>query len=277
MGHSLFRVFPLRLCLPCVFPCLLLASFVLFVEHLISFSVYINVIAGWNIKTASKTGTINRTFTATILAVVMHFTGAMGMLFWRRDWFLMLTPFNLLVMFFLLIWTLPEKNRKIYALFAGAFSIGVITEMIGVKTGFLFGQYEYGNVLGFKLNGVPILIGINWFIIVYASGMLALQVRKLFNPPCGATEQRTFSKWFGNSVIIDGAVIATFFDVIMEPAAVRLGFWSWQNGTIPLMNYLSWFLVSVVILFLFRQTALKNHQFAINLLIIQAIFFLVLR
>ncbi len=235
------------------------------------------MLAHWNIKTASKTGTINRTFTATVLAGVMHLAGAMGMLFWRRDWFLMLTPFNLLVMFFLLIWTLPEKNKKIYQFFILAFLVGITTEMIGVKTGILFGQYQYGNVLGFKINGVPLLIGINWFIIVYACGMLAMKLRSIFLPPCGAAGQSVFSKWIGTSVIIDGAVLATFFDILMEPAAVKLGFWSWDNGYIPLMNYLSWFLVSVVILFIFRKTDIKQHSFAINLLIIQALFFLVLR
>ena len=234
------------------------------------------MLAHWNIKTASKTGTINRTHTATVLAVVMHLAGALGMLFWRRDWFLMLTPFNLLVMFFLLIWTLPEKNKKIYRLFVAAFSIGIIAEMIGVKTGILFGQYQYGNILGFKINGVPMLIGINWFIIVYACGMLALQLRSIFIPACGTLGSSTFIKWIGTSVIIDGAILATIFDVIMEPAATKLGFWSWQNGSIPLMNYLSWFLVSVIILFIFRKIPLKNHPFAINLLIIQALFFLLL-
>jgi putative membrane protein len=234
------------------------------------------VLANWNIKTGQISGTVNRTMTATLLAMVMHLTGALGMIFWRRDWFLMLTPFNLLVMFLLLIWTLPEKNSKLYSLMISAFIIGTGTEMIGVKTGFLFGQYEYGNVLGVKINGVPLLIGINWFIIVYASGMLAQKLRQLFNPPCGSAGQHAFSKWLGTSVIIDGAVIATIFDILMEPAAVRLGFWSWQNGTIPLMNYLSWFMVSVVILFLMQKTPFKIHQFAINLLIIEAIFFLAL-
>jgi bisanhydrobacterioruberin hydratase len=245
-----------------------------FIEHLQHLTVIISVLANWNIKTAKKTGTINRTLTATLLAAVMHLTGALGMLFWRRDWFLMLTPFNLLVMFFLLIWTLPEKDGKLYSLMISAFVIGTATEMIGVKTGFLFGHYEYGNVLGLKINGVPLLIGINWFIIVYASGMLAQKLRLLFNPPCGTTGQHAFSKWLGTSIIIDGAVIATMFDILMEPAAVRLGFWSWQNDTIPLMNYLSWFMVSVVILFLMQKTPFKIHQFAINLLIIEAIFFL---
>ncbi|MBK7882949.1 MAG: carotenoid biosynthesis protein [Chitinophagaceae bacterium] len=44
--------------------------------------------------------------------------------------------------------------------------IGIAVEIIGVKTGFLFGNYSYGIVLGPKIQSVPILIGINWFIII---------------------------------------------------------------------------------------------------------------
>ena len=179
-------------------------------------------------------------------------------------------------MFFLLIWTLPEKNKNIYGLFTISFAIGIITEIIGVKTGLLFGRYEYGNILGFKISGVPMLIGINWFIIIYASGMLGGQLRKIFTPSHGACSRISDSNWVVSTIFIDGALIATMFDLIMEPAAIKLGFWSWNNGTIPLMNYLSWFLISVAILFLFRKLPFKNHPFAVNLLIIQTIFFLVL-
>jgi bisanhydrobacterioruberin hydratase len=233
--------------------------------------------ADWFIKTIHKTGTINRTLTATVLAMVIHLAGALGMLFGRRDWFLMLTPFNLLFMFFLLIWTLPEKNNRLYGFFTLAFFIGLFTEMVGVKTGWLFGNYHYGEVLGFKINQAPLIIGINWFIIVYASGMMARQLMNFISQRFQFQQRTVNSKWISSVVIIGGAFIATVFDVIMEPAAVKLGFWTWENGNIPIMNYVSWFLVSGIILFIFRHASFKTHQFAINLLIIQALFFLVLR
>ena len=233
------------------------------------------MLAQWNIKSVSKTVSVNRTITATVLAFVMHLSGALGMLFWRRDWFLMLTPFNLLVMFFLLIWTLPEKSKAIYRFFILAFCLGVGTEMIGVKTGLFFGQYQYGKVMGFSFNGVPLLIGIYWFIIVYASGLLAIKIRDIFSN--GESRSGAFTKWTAAFFIIGGASLATLFDYIMEPAATKLGFWSWENDSIPVLNYLSWFLVSFCILFFSRSVSLKHHPFAINLLLIQALFFLILR
>jgi putative membrane protein len=78
-------------------------------------------------------------------------------------------------------------------------------------------------------------------------------------------------------VILDAALIATIFDWIMEPAAVTLGFWSWEGGLIPLLNYLTWFGISLIILFLFTRLRLKQHQFAVNLLLIQASFFMLVR
>jgi uncharacterized membrane protein len=31
----------------------------------------------------------------------------------------------------------------------------------------------------------------------------------------------------------------------MEPAAVKLGFWNWNGGHIPIHNYFSWFWTSL--------------------------------
>ena len=45
------------------------------------------------------------------------------------------------------------------------FLIGMFSEFIGVNYGVIFGEYIYGNNLGFKLFGVPFLIGLNWVIL----------------------------------------------------------------------------------------------------------------
>jgi len=214
---------------------------------------------------------------ATILAIAMHLAGAMGSIFGFSEMFASLTPFNLVTMFGLLVWTLPEKNTRILIFFLVAAITGFTCEVIGVKTGALFGHYSYSNILGWKFQDVPLLIGINWFIVVYASGMLALQLRQLVATHIPFPGKAIYSKWIGLSVILDAALIATIFDWIMEPAAVTLGFWSWEGGQIPLLNYLTWFGISLIILFLFTRLRLKQHQFAVNLLLIQASFFMLVR
>ena len=216
-----------------------------------------------------------KTRTATILAVLMHLAGLILILIGANKVFETLTPFNLVVMFFLVIYTAPgDKNKFLLFLFI-AILAGFFSEMIGVQTGLLFGNYTYDHIMGPKWNGVPFLIGLNWFIVVYASGMVATKINLMladFLPVRAA-----YSRWFGFSLILDGALLATLFDWIMEPAAIHLGFWTWDDGHIPLLNYLSWFLISLLLLTLFRTLKLKYHPFATNLLLIQALFFLLIR
>jgi len=105
--------------------------------------------------------------------------------------------------------------------------------------------------------------------------MVIIQLKKILHQQFQFQQRAFYSQWIGSSVIINGAVLATLFDYIMEPAAVKLGFWTWNNGNVPMMNYFTWFLISIVIMFIFRWARPKNHPFAINLLIVQALFFLV--
>ena len=80
------------------------------------------------------------------------------------------------------------------------------------------------------------------------------------------------------SVIVDGASIAVFFDWIMEPVAVKLGYWKWHDGNVPFYNYVCWLMVSNIILAIFHFSRFnKQNKFAVNLLLIQMMFFLLLR
>jgi uncharacterized membrane protein len=61
-----------------------------------------------------------------------------------------------------------SKNSAFYIFAVAAFATGMLTEMIGINTGYLFGNYQYSNVMGYKLLGVPLLIGVQWFVTVFA-------------------------------------------------------------------------------------------------------------
>jgi len=209
------------------------------------------------------------------LALLFHGTGVLGILFTPyKDWFVISTPLVLLFMFFLLANTQLKAIKSFLLSFAIAFVISMGTEIIGVNTGLLFGQYQYGPVLGPKILGVPWLIGLNWFVIVYCSGSLLIHIVELMksqlNIPLTAATSTSM-------VLIGGAALATFFDFILEPVAVKLNFWTWNSGDIPLFNYLCWFVVSAVLLRINLQLKQVNAQvFASSLLIIQAAFFLML-
>jgi putative membrane protein len=221
----------------------------------------------------------SRTQAATAIAVLFHTIGIVGLLFFDQHFFLQSTPFNLLLMFVLLLWTQKEKNKYFILFFLICFLAGIGVEMIGIKTGMLFGDYSYGNVLGYKLQHVPVLIGINWFIIIYCSGIsihtLLMKAIRRVSEDNGKAPMALRAL----SVIIDGATLALFFDWLMEPVAIKLGYWTWNgDGSVPFYNYLCWFVVSILLLSVFHFVKFnKQNKFAVNLLLIQLMFFLLLR
>ena len=216
---------------------------------------------------------------ATAIAVLFHTIGLVGLLFFDKAFFLNATPVNLLLSFMLLIWTQTEKNLSFFIFLLICFAVGISVEVIGVNSGILFGDYTYGNVLGLKIKNVPVLIGLNWFIIIYCCGIsINTLLMKAINRVAADTGNTPIALK-ALSVIVDGATLAVFFDWLMEPVAVKLGYWVWNgDGSIPMFNYICWFVVSLLLLAVFHWAKFnKQNKFAVNLLLIQLMFFLLLR
>lgn len=146
------------------------------------------------------------------------------------------------------------KNRKMISWFAFAFAISFVLEIIGVKTGLIFGKYEYSDVLGVKMFGVPLIIGLNW-IFVTAGAIKIADLLKIKNP-------------------FLPAFLTVLFDFILEPAAVFLNYWQWENSVIPMQNYAAWFIISLIIVIIFRKMEIKetNILFA-DFFLAQILFF----
>ena len=217
---------------------------------------------------------------ALFIVLLFHISGVIGILFTpQRDWFIQNTPLNLLLMALLLIVTQKQKNIAFFLFLIVAYLIGFTVELIGINSGILFGHYQYGNVLGIKLWGVPLLIGINWFIITYCSGVIANQLYNWSNKKLADMQATVKPAVQLISFVTDGALLATLFDFIIEPVAVKLGYWRWlDNGEIPTYNYTCWFIISAVLLTIFRLLPFdKNNRLAVHLFIIQVLFFLLLR
>lgn len=195
-----------------------------------------------------------------------------------RDWFVQNTPLNLLLMAVLLIITQQKKNGAFFLFFATCYLAGFAVEWIGVNTGALFGHYQYGSVLGIQYGGVPLLIGINWFIIVYCAGTISTLIYNWSSRQLAVMEADIKPSVQLISFITDGALLATFFDFVLEPVAVKLQYWQWLgNGDIPFYNYACWFLISAALLTVFRLLPFeKNNRLAVHLFIIQLLFFLLL-
>ncbi|NDC76771.1 MAG: carotenoid biosynthesis protein [Chitinophagia bacterium] len=229
-------------------------------------------------RTTWPTSSINRLKTATAAAIVIHVAGAIGILL-GAEWFVRMTPVNLLVMLLFALWTEREPSRNLLTYFATAWMVGMASEIVGTHTGILFGNYAYGTVLGPGILGVPLLIGCNWFLTLRASsGIAARLVSALKRGEAGMDDPRDTSRtqW---AIPLTGALLATFFDWVMEPVAVKLGYWTWfGDGSIPVRNYLTWFLIGWLLLHLAARLRISDdNRFPARLYLIQLVFFILLR
>lgn len=132
----------------------------------------------------------------------------------------------------ILYWNAPAQ-RKIWLVVA-AIAIGMIAEIIGVQTGLFFGEYSYGSILGLKLFGVPVLIGITWALVTVSAWQIV-----------------SYSSFGKVANIILASCLVVVFDLVLEQYATAFGLWSWANGTIPLKNYLTWFVVAALLFTLY--------------------------
>ena len=196
---------------------------------------------------------------AIIILVVLYFVGIVGIISNFYPDFILLTPVNLLISVSIVFYFHPNQNSDIRFFLAISYLIGFCAELYGVQTGQLFGEYVYGRVLGPKIWGTPYMIGVNWMLLSYAVGV---------------TANHLFPKWHWLLKAIMATLLLVSLDVLIEPVAIRYGFWSWKNGTPPLQNYLGWFLVSLPLLCIFTKTQGEvRNKVAVALFILQILFF----
>jgi bisanhydrobacterioruberin hydratase len=177
------------------------------------------------------------------------------------DIFKSLVPVHLLLMFGIALYFQPNWNKAFIRFLLIVLFASYLIEMIGTNTGLIFGEYTYGATLGYSLFNTPLLIGVNWFILVYCTG-IGLQYFKIKND------------WLAALII---AFVLTGIDYLIEPVAIRFDYWFWQESSIPLQNYLAWFLISFAFGLLFRKSHFnKQNTPAIVILLVQTLFFILL-
>ncbi|WP_144606064.1 carotenoid biosynthesis protein [Algoriphagus algorifonticola] len=212
------------------------------------------------VVTENSSGTNIKVIIAIAVIIILHGVGLVGLsLPEYRDWFLSMTPAQLLTSLVIILLFHRGWSDSFPIFAAAAFWIGFGAELIGIHTGYLFGDYVYGPTLGPKLWEVPIIIGVNWFILAYLTG---LAFQKIPNDYYAA---------------FLGATAMTAIDYILEPVAVALDFWYWKFDIIPVGNYLGWFFIAYIIHLIFRKAKFeKQNPIALALLLTLILFFTVL-
>ncbi len=178
-----------------------------------------------------------------------------------RNLFVSITPYTLLFMGVLVLY-FPLKNGNISLLVwaAATFLFTFLIEAVGVKTGSVFGSYTYGDSLGIKLFGVPLVIGFNWVLVI--SGSIAIS--------------KSISSNFWLTAFY-AALFAVLLDFFLEPAAVTLGYWQWEGGHIPFNNYAAWFVIAFSASVIASKVNLKfNAHILGKYFIAQLVYFILL-
>ncbi|WP_460516653.1 carotenoid biosynthesis protein [Cyclobacterium sediminis] len=185
-----------------------------------------------------------KTLLAKIFITILHLVGLFG-LYWEksRALFQLITPFHLVVVTGILLYFHRDFNKGFLGFFTFAFLVGMITEIIGVNTGLLFGDYSYSSVMGIRVFGVPLTIGLNWFLLVYLTGGI-------------------FQNMIKNDLIaaVLAASLMVLLDLNLEVVAVELNFWQWHQESIPLSNYFTWFLVAFIIQMVHRKASFEKEN-----------------
>lgn len=109
-------------------------------------------------------------------------------------------------------------------------------EAVGIYTGLPYGEFEYGVSLGPTLGGIPLALPI--FFIPLAMNAYLLCLLLLGN------RARSLAVRLG---VVIPTVVA--IDVVLDPGAVALGFWSFAEGEfygVPFSNYVGWMISATV-------------------------------
>lgn len=201
-----------------------------------------------------------KTLIVGFLVLLFHAVGQTGFLSaaWQQQ-FIALVPIHLLLMFVLMLISQQTYNRQFFLFLTITYLAGFGIEYLGVHSGLIFGNYQYGDTLGLKWDEIPLLIGLNWVLLIYSVG-ISVQYLKIKNRLIQA---------------VLGAGILVLLDILIEPVAIRFDYWDWQDGVIPMQNYIAWFMVSLAGCLVFNQLKFdKQNPAAVVLLIAQFLFFI---
>jgi len=133
--------------------------------------------------------------------------------------------------------------RRAVLFLCSCVAVSFCFEAVGVATGSVYGAYHYSDTLGVKIAGVPALIPFAWFMMIYASWIVAHVLLE------GAGNPASLAGALARSVI--AAAVMTAWDVVMDPGQARAGAWVWEAGGayfgVPFQNFTGWMVTTLAI------------------------------
>lgn len=193
--------------------------------------------------------------------LIFYSVGFLGFLIpWSRNFFVAITPFALLLSIYLLAIYHSKYSKRDIIMFIVVATLGFFIEVIGVNTGFIFGNYSYGGALGIKLFETPLLIALNWLFLTYTA--------------CAISEK------ISNKITIQILIapsLMLLYDLILEQLAPFMDMWNWKDSVVPLKNYIAWWVIGFLFVTLIKFSKIETkNPLAVILFISQFVFFALL-
>lgn len=136
--------------------------------------------------------------------------------------------------------TWSQVARVATTVVVGAWAI----EWTGSQHGYLFGQYDYTNLLAVQVADVPVLIPVAWLMML---------------PPAWAVGQVLSGRTSGTRFVVLSALAFTAWDLFLDPQMVSWRVWIWREPSgyygIPWHNFFGWFVAAALLTIAARPSA----------------------
>lgn len=137
----------------------------------------------------------------------------------------------------LLVGASPLVNKRAGALLLGLVAYTYSIEAFAVETGLPYGDFDYLVNLGPMIAEIPLGLPLFFIPLVVNAYLLTILAMPTWS-----------DRWYLRIPIAVALVLA--IDLVLDPAAVAIGFWSFEAGGayygVPATNYLGWVISGVV-------------------------------
>ena len=148
----------------------------------------------------------------------------LGVLSDFQYWFLGYTPLYLFLALVIILLHFNQFNAGVILLLVITFVLGFVVEILGLNFGLIFGNYSYGQNLGFMCFGVPLMMSVILILLIIIKSDIP----------------RIVSKNILETTLVASALI-TALHMIIEISATRFDFWEFDDRVVTIQNYLIWF------------------------------------
>jgi len=113
--------------------------------------------------------------------------------------------------------------------------LALVIETSAIITGFPYGHFGYSDLLGYRLFGyTPWTVFLAWTPLVLAA--YAISARGIVGEGSAVVSR------VARVVVL--ALLLVIFDVVLDPGAVKIGFWRYEGGGVfygvPVSNFVGW-------------------------------------